>query len=74
LAYALDGFAYRGEAPGGIEGQVVAAGLRGGGVSFSRTGGGSALMFDCAAARDGDGTIPAGWRVKAGSYRTDPDS
>jgi hypothetical protein len=74
LAYALDGFAYRGEAPGGIEGQVVAAGLRGGGVSFSRTGGGSALMFDCAAARDGDGTVPAGWRVKAGSYRTDPDS
>jgi hypothetical protein len=73
LAYALDGFAYRGEAPGGIEGQVVAAGLRGGGVSFSRTGGGSALMFDCAAARDGDGTVPAGWRVKAGSYRTDPD-
>jgi hypothetical protein len=74
LAYALDGFTYRGEAPGGIEGQVVAAGLRGGGVSFSRTGGGSALSFDCAAARDGDGTVPAGWRVKAGSYRTDPDS
>jgi hypothetical protein len=74
LAYALDGFAYRGEAPGVIEGQVVAAGLRGGGVSFSRTGGGPALTFDCAAARDGDGTVPAGWRVKAGSYRTDPNS
>ena len=74
LAYALDGFAYRGEAPGGIEGQVVATGLRGGSASFSRMGSGSALTFDCAAARDGDGTVPAGWRVKAGSYRTDPES
>ena len=74
LAYALDGFAYRGEAPGGIEGQVVATGLRGGSVSFSRMGSGSALSFDCAAAKDGDGTVPAGWRVKAGSYRTDPES
>jgi len=61
LAYALDGFAYRGEAPGGIEGQVVVTGLRGGSASFSRMGGGSALTFDCAAARDGDGTVPAGW-------------
>ena len=74
LAYALDGFAYRGTAPGGIEGQVIAAGLRGGGVSVSRSGGGTALSFDCAAARDGDGTVPAGWRVKAGSYRDAPDS
>lgn len=74
MAYALDGFAYRGAAPGGIEGQVIAAGIRGGGVSLSRTGGGSALTFDCAAARDGDGTVPAGWRVKAGSYRDSPDS
>ncbi len=73
LAYAMDGFTYRGEAPGGIEGQVVAAGLGGGGVSFSRTGGGAALRFDCAAARDGDGTVPTGWRIKAGSYRSDPD-
>lgn len=74
LAYALDGFAYRGGAPGGIEGQVVASGVRGGGVSFTRTGGGSALSFDCAAARDGDGTVPPGWRVKAGSYRDLPGS
>ena len=74
LAYALDGFAYRGESPGGVEGQIVAAGLRGGGVSFSRTGGGAALSFDCAAARDGDGTVPTGWRIKPGSYRNDPDS
>ena len=74
LAYAQDGFAYRGAAPGGIEGQVISAGLRGGGTTFSRTGGGSALTFDCAAARDGDGTVPAGWRLKAGSYRDPPDS
>jgi len=73
LAYAQDGFAYRGAAPGGIEGQVVAAGIRGGGATFSRTGGGAAVTFDCAAARDGDGTVPAGWRLKAGSYREAPD-
>jgi hypothetical protein len=73
LAYSLDGFAYRGAAPGGIEGQVVAAGLRGGGTTFSRTGGGAALTFDCAAARDGDGTVPATWRLKAGTYREPPD-
>jgi len=73
LAYAQDGFAYRGADPGGIEGQVVAAGLRGGGATFSRTGGGAAVTFDCAAARDGDGTVPAGWRLKAGSYREAPD-
>jgi hypothetical protein len=74
LVYAQDGFAYRGVAPGGIDGQVVAVGLRGGGTTFSRTGGGTALTFDCAAARDGDGTVPAGWRLKAGSYRDPPDS
>lgn len=73
LAYAQDGFVYRGAAPGGIQGQVIAAGLRGGAASFSRAGGGTALTFDCAAARDGDGTVPAGWRVKAGSYRDPPD-
>jgi hypothetical protein len=73
LAYSLDGFVYRGAAPGGIEGQVIAAGLRGGGSTFSQTGGGSALTFDCAAARDGDGTVPAGWRLKPGSYREPPD-
>jgi hypothetical protein len=73
LAYAQGGFAYRGAAPGGIEGQVVAAGLLGGGTTFLRTGGGTALTFDCAAARDGDGTVPVGWRLKAGSYREPPD-
>jgi len=73
LAYAQDGFVYRGTAPGRIEGQVVAAGLRGGGTTLSRTGAGSALTFDCSAATDGDGTVPAGWRVKAGSYREPPD-
>lgn len=74
LAYAQDGFAYRGAAPGGLEGQIVAAGLRGGKTTLSRTGEGSALTFDCSAATDGDGTVPAGWRVKAGSYREPPDS
>lgn len=73
LAYSQDGFVYRGVAPGGIEGQVVAAGLRGGGATFSRTGVGAALTFDCAAARDGDGTVPASWRLKAGTYREPPD-
>jgi hypothetical protein len=69
LAYAQDGFAYRGAAPGGIEGQVVTAGVRGGSASLSRTGGGSTLTFDCAAAAAGDGTVPRGWMLKAGSYR-----
>ena len=69
LAYAQDGFAYRGATPGGIEGQVVTAGVRGGSVSLSRTGGGSTLTFDCAAAAAGDGTVPKGWMLKAGSYR-----
>src|SRR5207249_3186947 len=50
LAYALDGFAYRGEAPGGVEGQVVARGLRGGVTLIERTGDGPAIRFDCAAA------------------------
>ena len=74
LAYAQDGFAYDGTALGGIEGQVVAAGVRGGGALFSRRGDAPALAFDCAAARDGDGTVPAVWRVKPGSYREGPDS
>jgi hypothetical protein len=69
LAYAQDGFAYRGATPGGIEGQVVTAGVRGGSASLSRTGGGSTLTFDCAAAAAGDGTVPKGWMLKAGSYR-----
>jgi len=73
LAYAQDAFVYRGAAPGRIEGQVVAAGLRGGESTLSRSGGGSALTFDCSAATDGDGTVPAGWRVKSGSYREAPD-
>ena len=34
----------------------------------------AALTFDCAAAKDGDGVVPSGWRVKAGSYREAPDS
>jgi len=69
LAYAQDSFTYRGGPPGGIEGQIVAAGQRGGGTRLSRTGDGPALIFDCAAATDGDGTVPAGWRIKPGSYR-----
>jgi hypothetical protein len=69
LAYAQDGFAYRGSAPGGIEGQVVTAGMRGGSASFSRTGNGPALGFDCLAAATGDGTVPRGWMLKSGSYR-----
>jgi len=69
LAYAQDGFAYRGVTPGSIEGQVVTAGVRGGSASLSRSGGGSALTFDCAAAAAGDGTVPKGWMLKAGSYR-----
>jgi hypothetical protein len=69
LVYAQDGFAYRGASPGGIEGQVVAAGLRGGGTSLSRTGGGPSLTFDCAAAGGSDGTVPRGWMLKPGSYR-----
>jgi hypothetical protein len=73
LVYAQDGFAYRGATPGGIEGQVVAAGVRGGSGSLSRTGVGPALTFDCAAASGGDGTVPRGWMLKAGSYREPPD-
>jgi hypothetical protein len=73
LAYAQDGFAYRGATPGGIEGQVVAAGVRGGSGSLSRTGGGPAFTFDCAAASGGDGTVPRGWMLKAGSYREPSD-
>jgi hypothetical protein len=69
LAYAQDGFAYRGTTPGGIEGQVVAAGVRGGSASLSRTGDGPALIFDCGAAATGDGTVPRSWMLKAGSYR-----
>ncbi|HLF50630.1 MAG TPA: hypothetical protein VJA45_14745 [Methylomirabilota bacterium] len=73
LVYAQDGFAYRGATPGGIEGQVVAAGVRGGSGSLSRTGVGPALTFDCTAASGGDGTVPRGWMLKAGSYREPPD-
>ena len=73
LVYAQDAFVYRGAAPGGIEGQVVATGLRGGSASLSRTGGGAALTFDCSAAAGGDGTVPRGWMLKAGSYREPPD-
>ena len=69
LAYAQDGFAYRGSAPGGIEGQVVTAGVRGGSASLSRAGDGPALGFDCSAAATGDGTVPRGWMLKSGSYR-----
>jgi hypothetical protein len=69
LAYAQDGFAYRGTTPGGIEGQVVAAGVRGGSASLSRTGDGPALVFDCGAAATGDGTVPRSWVLKPGSYR-----
>ena len=74
LAYAQDGFTYRGSSPGGIEGQVIAAGRRGGSSVLSRTGEGPALTFDCSAATDGDGTVPAGWRIKPGSYREPADS
>jgi len=73
LAYALDGFAYRGEAPGGVEGQVVARGLRGGVTLIQRTGDGPAIRFDCAAARTGDGLISFGWMLKPGSYRELPN-
>jgi hypothetical protein len=73
LAYALDGFAYRGAGPGGVEGQVVARGLRGGITVIQRTGGGPAIRFDCAAARSGDGLISFGWMLKPGSYRELPD-
>jgi hypothetical protein len=69
LAYAQDGFVYRGDAPGGIEGQVVTAGVRGGSASLSRAGGGPALTFDCPAAAAEDGAIPKGWMLKPGSYR-----
>lgn len=72
LAYAQDGFVYRGAMPGGIEGQVVATGIRGGSASLSRTGGGSAITFDCAASAGGDGTVPRGWMLKAGSYHEVP--
>lgn len=74
LAYAQDGFTYRGSSPGRIEGQVIAAGRRGGTSVLSRTGEGPALTFDCSAATDGDGTVPAGWRIKPGSYREPADS
>jgi hypothetical protein len=73
LVYAQDGFAYRGATPGGIEGQVVAAGVRGGSANLSTTGGSPTLTFDCAAASGGDGTVPRGWILKAGSYRGPSD-
>ena len=69
LAYAQDGFVYRGATAGGIEGQVVAAGVQGGATSFSKAGGGSSLTFNCAVASSGDGTVPGSWMLKAGSYR-----
>src|SRR5262249_50131857 len=69
LAYAQDGFTYRGSSPGRIEGQVIAAGRRGGSSVISRTGEGPALTVGCGARRDGAGTVPAGWRIKPGSYR-----
>jgi len=73
LAYAQDGFAYRGAPPGSIEGQVVAAGVRGGAASLFRTGGGAALTFDCGAASGRDAAIPRGWMLKSGSYRELPE-
>jgi hypothetical protein len=73
LVYAQDGFAYRGATPGGIEGQIVAAGVRGGSANLSKTGGSPTLTFDCAAASGGDGTVPRSWMLKAGSYREPPD-
>ena len=73
LVYAQDGFAYRGATPGGIEGQVVAAGVHGGSASLSTTGGSTTLTFDCAAASGGDGTVPRSWILKAGSYREPSD-
>ena len=38
-----------------------------------RPGGSPALTFDCAAASGGDGTVPRGWILKAGSYREPSD-
>jgi hypothetical protein len=49
-------------------------GQRGGRTLLSRTEEGPALTFDCAAATDGDGTVPAGWRIKLGTYREPADS
>src|SRR5256886_17705265 len=69
LAYALDGFAYRGEAPGGVEGQVVARGLRGGGTPIEGTGDGPAIRLQFAAARNGGrphsfGLVPQPWAFR----------
>jgi hypothetical protein len=55
------------------EDQVVAAGVRGGSASLSTTGGSPTLTFDCAAASGGDGAVPRGWILKAGSYREPSD-
>jgi len=74
LAYALDGFAYRGASPGGIEGQVVAQAVRDGVTAIDREGAGPAIRFDCDVARSGDGLLPGGWFLKPGSYREIPAS
>jgi hypothetical protein len=74
LAYALDGFAYRGASPGGIEGQVVAQAVRGGVTAIARESAGPAIRFDCSVARSGDGLVPGGWFLKPGSYREIPES
>jgi hypothetical protein len=71
LVYAVSDFSYARSGGGGVVGQVISAGVRDSRVAIADTSdaGGSSIRYHCGFAKGGDGTVPRGFMMKAGSYR-----
>ena len=68
LIYARDSFNYQGA--GRISGAVVSQNVGDASSTIDPASAGNvAIVYDCADARSGGGTIPGRWTLKSGSYR-----
>jgi hypothetical protein len=73
LVYAQNDISWSGTET--IRGAIVSRNIRNTASATIDSGpsGTATIIYDCAAARDGAGTIPRGWFLKAGSYREPSD-
>lgn len=71
LVYAQNDIAYRGTGTGRIEGAVISENRKDDVATTvdANAAGNADIIYDCKKVRDGGGTIPQNWSVKAGTYK-----
>jgi hypothetical protein len=71
MIYVLNDMTYTGTGTGEIDGAVITQNVRDTSTTSidTNTGGNAKINFNCNYAKNGGGTIPQGFRIKAGTYK-----